>query len=252
MPSIAVILAVTAARAAPIPVHTPGKGFALDDRIPHHVFRIFQHNNIPEPIKSIALSASYKYNMATIFVTFADARHTLEQCGALDAFNKLIPGAFKADLLRYCLVWLHGGWYADLSSNFVSDPRPLGKFNDLVVASDPGVPGAFLNGLFAARPRHPGVRAAIDAVISNVDRCFYGQRDLAPTGPILFGKVLKSYPKHVLAAHYHGEIMHIGIPDLVHNKFDGYRAHYAKLGYDKNVQSYGHLYNARRVYRGCK
>lgn len=86
-------------------------------------------------------------------------------------------------------------------------------------------------------PRHPGVRAAIDAVISNVDRCFYGQRDLAPTGPILFGKVLKSYPKHVLAAHYHGEIMHIGIPDLVHNKF---------------VQSYGHLYNARRVYRRCK
>ena len=39
----------------------------------------------------------------------------------------------------------------------------------------------------------------------------YGERDLAPTGHILFGNVIRSYPKHVLPAHYHGEIMHIGV-----------------------------------------
>ena len=31
------------------------------------------------------------------------------------AFNKLKPYAYKSDLARYCLAYLYGGWYADVS-----------------------------------------------------------------------------------------------------------------------------------------
>lgn len=236
---------------APVPLLSPGTQFALHSRIPDHVFRIFSHDNITEPIRTIVLSATTQYNMTTLFVTFKNARVALKQCGALGAFDDLIPGAYKADLLRYCLVWLHGGWYADLSANFVGDPRPLSRDSDLVVANDPGAAGAIWNGLFAARPRHPGMRAAIDTVIANVNSCFYGTRDLAPTGPMLFGRVLQPYSKRVIPAHYHGERMHLGNPDLVHNKFEGYRAVYAQMGYNKDTASYGHLYDARHIYRHC-
>ena len=83
-------------------------------------------------------------------------------------------------------------------------------------------------------------------MIENVQSCFYGERDLAPTGPMLFGKILQNYPKLVLEAHCHDEMVHIGDPELIHNKFPGYRAVYARMGYDKDRRSYGHLWNARR------
>ena len=36
------------------------------------------------------------------------------------------------------------------------------------------------------------LRATINQVIENVQSCFYGERDLAPTGPMLFGKILQN------------------------------------------------------------
>lgn len=245
---------IAAVLGAPVPLHTPGNSFSLNARIPNHVFRIFNHNRLHDRLHPIVLSATRRYNMTTLFVTFDAARAPLEQCDALHAFHELIPGAFKADLLRYCLVWLHGGWYADMAADFVRDPRPLAEQHDLVVVADPTAPGGYLNGVFGASPRHPGIRAAIDAVKHNVKTCFYGNRDLEPTGPLLLGKVLApaKYPKVVLPAHLHGEIMHVGDPDLVRNKFEGYREVYAQMGYNKNTASYGHLYDARRVYRHCK
>jgi mannosyltransferase OCH1-like enzyme len=33
-----------------------------------------------------------------------------------EAFNAIIPGAFKADLLRYCLLFIYGGVYADVDT----------------------------------------------------------------------------------------------------------------------------------------
>lgn len=32
----------------------------------------------------------------------------------LEAFDILIPGAFKADLFRYCVLFIYGGVYADV------------------------------------------------------------------------------------------------------------------------------------------
>ena len=32
----------------------------------------------------------------------------------VNAYDQLIPGAFKADLFRYCVLFIHGGVYADV------------------------------------------------------------------------------------------------------------------------------------------
>lgn len=31
-----------------------------------------------------------------------------------EAYDDLIPGAFKADLFRYCVLFIYGGVYADI------------------------------------------------------------------------------------------------------------------------------------------
>ena len=35
----------------------------------------------------------------------------------VQAFDKLIPGAYKADLWRYCVLYIHGGIYLDIKYN---------------------------------------------------------------------------------------------------------------------------------------
>jgi hypothetical protein len=273
---IVVALTACVAVGAPVKPFSAGLSFPLNAQIPNHIFRVYKHDRVHPKLQSIIMNSTSRFNMTTVFVDDWRAHQPLVQCGALDAFNKLIPGAFKADLIRYCLVWLHGGWYADMATDIVRDPRPLGIKHNLVVVADPDptARGALWNGFFGASPRHPGIRAAIDGVINNVAMCYYGERDLAPTGPILFGEVLRGMQKHVLLAHYAplpikcsfpcfsfhlgppppprlSEIMHIGDPVLAHNKFAGYREIYKEMGYDKDTASYGHLWKAGRVYRHC-
>ena len=39
----------------------------------------------------------------------------------LEAFNKLIPGAYKADLWRYCVLYKLGGIYLDIKYSCVNN-----------------------------------------------------------------------------------------------------------------------------------
>src|SRR6056300_1410646 len=38
----------------------------------------------------------------------------------LDAYDTLIPGAYKADLFRYCIMYLNGRIYSDLTQRFTT------------------------------------------------------------------------------------------------------------------------------------
>ena len=49
----------------------------------------------------------------------------------LSAFNKLKPYAYKADLARYCISYLYGGWYAgNLSYHLKDRPKLKYRIND--------------------------------------------------------------------------------------------------------------------------
>jgi mannosyltransferase OCH1-like enzyme len=56
----------------------------------------------------------------------------------LEAFDALVAGAFKADLFRYCVLFIHGGVYADVDMRLVSDL-------DVSVPPDTGFMVAFDN-----------------------------------------------------------------------------------------------------------
>ena len=108
----------------------------------------------------------------------------------LSAFRTLRPYAFKADLAKYCLLYEHGGVYADLSYNFLRGvPRDRGRlsvFRDFLSST----PWDTSIGVVAAPPRHKALGKAIELVCANVKREYYGPTALCPTGPTLFGKAL--------------------------------------------------------------
>jgi mannosyltransferase OCH1-like enzyme len=47
----------------------------------------------------------------------------------LDAFNSLKLGAHKADLFRYCILYIKGGVYLDIKTQLIQPLKPLIKLN---------------------------------------------------------------------------------------------------------------------------
>lgn len=95
-----------------------------------------------------------------------------------EAYDALRPGAFKADLFRYCVLLIHGGVYADmdvmLESNLDAAVAPDIGF--MVPIDEPGKPVGhrmcLWNGLIAAAPGHPYLAKVIETVVNNVRNRF--------------------------------------------------------------------------------
>jgi len=111
----------------------------------------------------------------------------------LAAFDLLRPYAYKADLARYCLLYVFGGLYVDLAIRSIDAIKPppgagLASFRDDDLQS-PSWTSALV-GIIWAVPGRREFRIAIDYVVENCARKFYGTTPLYPTGPVLFGRAL--------------------------------------------------------------
>jgi hypothetical protein len=106
----------------------------------------------------------------------------------LEAFHAMRPYAYQADLARYCILFLYGGLYADLSYFFLSPVTctedKATVFRGKLISS----PWDTSNGIIFAPPRHKALARAIQLVCANVKRRYYGLNALCPTGPALIGK----------------------------------------------------------------
>lgn len=115
----------------------------------------------------------------------------------LECYDVLNPGAYKADLFRYCVVYKLGGIYIDSGMSSLNPINSILQTDDEFVTpydppvsptSDPGLYTAFI----CAVSNHPIIKYSIEDCILKI-----GQRDmshpLAITGPILFGRAYKKY-----------------------------------------------------------
>ncbi|KAL7461497.1 hypothetical protein ACHAXS_001917 [Conticribra weissflogii] len=95
-----------------------------------------------------------------------------------EAYDSIIPGAFKADLFRYCVLLIKGGIYSDmdvmLESNLDAAVPPDVGFMTPVDApgSKPDHRMCLWNGFIAAAPAHPFWARAIEVVVNNIRNRF--------------------------------------------------------------------------------
>lgn len=142
----------------------------------------------------------------------------------LEAYDQLIPGAYKADLWRYCILYKTGGIYLDIkfqcepgfslleltddNESFVLDrPYPdiympletellllnSSTFYDrLFENSDKNTwknkQIGLYNAVMATIPNNPVLYDCIQEIVRNVKNRTYGYHPLYPTGPGLFGE----------------------------------------------------------------
>ncbi len=187
-------------------LRVPHESANLQASEPHMVTKIFQilivdDGRIPTSLSTVLLNritdlrhlhpqASYKLLdgnqiRAFLFLHFQPA--------VLDAYNNLRPYAYKADFARYCLLYIYGGLYVDLSIcvkkrfNIPANYR-IACFREPEVSS--GSTCGIYNGIVYARPRCKEFAIAIDMILDNCRTKYYGVNPLAPTGPILFGRAI--------------------------------------------------------------
>jgi mannosyltransferase OCH1-like enzyme len=113
----------------------------------------------------------------------------------IEAYHRIVPGAYKADLWRYCVLYVHGGIYLDMKMRCVGDFRLLeltkqehyvkDRYNSGFLPKQIGI----YNAVMIQRPKNPLMLDCIKQIVENVKNLEYGFSCLYPTGPGLLGEL---------------------------------------------------------------
>lgn len=227
-------------------------------------------SEIPQPLASCVETVRSLSNGHAHFVLGNVSIRQLisSQLGAevLGAYDGLVPFAYKADLARYCLLYLFGGWYFDIAGR-LNAPLPVVDSASHVFFKDapnPGLPTWDVhNGLIYAVQGSSIMMAAIMAVVKNYAERWYGTNALCPTGPNLLGRAVAIHGPD--QAHIIGN--YLPLTPLHENKNNAYvLSNGAILAYGKATTGtisgaglsgygvtsgnfYGELYRNRRIYK---
>lgn len=125
--------------------------------IPNRLFQIYMYYKNPIPNYIFENIKKYAFNYKYILFNENQARKFLKKyfdIKILNRFDSLYFGAHKADLLRYCYLYIYGGIYIDIKTVFI---YPLNKiFNNkyLFYTSFCHFNTILYNGIIASKPRN--------------------------------------------------------------------------------------------------
>lgn len=161
--------------------------------IPKKIFQTFETHDLPFGMAKATESwkqknEGYEYN----FFDNKDRISFIKQHfskDVIDAYHTLIPGAFKADLWRLCVLYIEGGVYADADTICETPLDDLIEVDDkfIITRDDPMAIKWLGNAFIAATAKHPFLKEAIDRIVQNCQHkqeMFY----LDYSGPALMGK----------------------------------------------------------------
>lgn len=164
----------------------------LSMNIPKFIFQTSETKAIPpgmiEAMNSWkTMNPTYKH----FFFDNTERRNFMSQYfdnNTIKAYDTLIPGAYKADLWRYCVLYIYGGVYADIKS--------VCKINLTEIIDSPFISvrdrstDCIANSFICTVPKHPFLKRAIEISVKNILNNNYGESSLDITGPRVLGRAL--------------------------------------------------------------
>ena len=119
-----------------------------------------------------------------------------------NAFLKLKPYALKKDLASYCLGYLIGGWFIDITIKIII-PLNIHESDNIEFIAFKDFGQGALNprslhyplqvSLFYTKPKNKIMTRAIDLVVENCRNENYGVTSSCPTGPGILGRAQSFY-----------------------------------------------------------
>ena len=168
--------------------------------IPKKIFQTWKTRKLPPRMysavqKIIKLNPDYDYYL----FDDEDCKQYLQKhygLEYLEAFDELIPGAFKADFWRYAVILKEGGVYIDIDFDCIKPLREVIHEDDsLILVKDRGLGccTAIYQAFFAAVANHEAIKETLDLCLSNIQRRYIGKGPLDITGPSMMGKAFNKY-----------------------------------------------------------
>ena len=195
--------------------------------IPLHIYQTWHTKKMPPKMKECVESLKkqnpeFTHHLFDIDECREYIRSHFDE-DVLNAYDKLIPSAYKADLWRYCVLYKEGGIYMDIKfkcdpnfklielvdkEHFVLD-RPYTKNislkDEIAWLNSPeyamsaytnidseiwenGIIGIY-NAFLVCKKNNPYLKECIDNVVKNTKNKYYGHNSLYPTGPGLMGNI---------------------------------------------------------------
>lgn len=110
----------------------------------------------------------------------------------LRAYDKLVPGAYKADLWRYCVLYKNGGIYLDCKYFCMNNFKLTHFLQDEYFIKDVFVVDIF-NAVMICKPKNPILWNCIQNIVKYTRDEFYGEASLSVTGPGMMRYIFDKY-----------------------------------------------------------
>jgi mannosyltransferase OCH1-like enzyme len=197
--------------------------------IPLHVYMTWKQLPLP-PLMQRNLDRLKRLNPEFMFHLYTDSgclqfiqNHFTPDVA--EAFQALRPGAYKADLWRLCILYIHGGYYMDIKLSPLKNFRLIElSENEHYVLDRPDHSLHIYNALMVCKANNPFLFQCIRQIVKNVQTKYYGEWCLSPTGPELLGRIASSYKLNIDLVYpkaYPDHIMYKG--QLILKNYDYYR-----------------------------
>jgi mannosyltransferase OCH1-like enzyme len=169
----------------------------------------------------------------------------------LNAYDSLIPGAYKADLWRLCVIYIHGGIYLDIKLQCINGFKLVELTEKNHFVSDRVPPLSIYNALLACQRGHPFLLMGIFKIVENVKNKHYGKCPLEPTGPIMLGNLIRSHKLklNIDLKHYEdgGFLIHKN-RFVISTEYPEYNNERGNQYNALKTKRYNLLWNERRIY----
>jgi len=104
----------------------------------------------------------------------------------VDTYDVLIPHALKADLWRYCILYVNGGIYLDVKYSCMNHFNFLYLTDKEYFCKDlDKSQGGVYNAILVCKPKNEMLLNAIYKIVDHAKKQYYGSHSLCPTGPLL-------------------------------------------------------------------
>ena len=232
-------------------------------KIPTVIFQTNESKIIPKNMyKAIKSLQDHCPECSYIYYDGEDCRKYIKNYypEALESYDKLIPGAFKADLFRYIRLYLEGGIYFD--SSFIPSNSNIKLIGNVIKETDEFVSAydrpkdSIYNAFMASVPGHPILKKAIDMCIYNITNELYGVNALDITGPMLLGRAAKSIGllDETKTVRYFKLVKNVNGCDIIDRKtkeklyFTRYEGYEKNRSYFTKLDHYDKIYIDKKVY----